>query len=144
MYGDTANNWVAQQNALYCYSHEKALEMIRTSSGSFRAALIANLEGKFLKDANGKRRKFEITKKLRKEIEEDDKRAEEQVIAWGRYNVASYLKAKEPKEAKRPLSIHCMVCREPIQAGQMYHGVRVDSKSYRAHPKCVHKIKKPK
>lgn len=58
MYGDTANNWMAQQSARHCYTREKALEMIRSCSGSFRAALIANLEGKFLEDKGGKSREF--------------------------------------------------------------------------------------
>ena len=144
MYGDTANAWMAKQSALHCYTHEKALEMIRSCSGSFRAALIANLEGKFLEDKNGKNRKFVITKKLQKEIEEDDKRAEKLAVEWQRYWRAAEMRAKEEKEAKKDLSIPCMVCEKPVLAGQTYHGTRFEYKSYRAHSACVHKVKAPK
>lgn len=145
MHGDTANNWMAQQSARSCWTRERALEMIRSCSGSFRAALIDNLEGMYLQDKAGRNRKFVITRKLRKEIDADDKRAAELTAAWFRYWRLADLRAKEPKEAKGNLSIPCFVCEKPIKSGQSYRGTRFQYKSYRAHDKCANKkAKKPK
>lgn len=144
LYGSDAVTWLAHKAADHCFTVEKAEELIRNSTGHYRDVLIARLQGTYLTDKNGKRRKFKLTKKLGKEMEETDARVAK--LAEKRFNYERMFAMRDNKlrtakgDSKKP----CIGCGRTIKAGAEFYQTSHRWRTYKAHRGCADRARSPR